>query len=363
MGLPLACRWPLLLVTSLLVVCSCTPSADIEPVPSPLVNLRFSTLASDAGWVTVVAEPESVVPETAVALRDERSGAVTVTVAAADGSFSLSVPAARGDELRVTAEGYEDVRHTAAAPAPGAPPVPGDAGVAGPDDEGRFWVTCGVGCLADPEGLVAYAAGTRGGLLGRAAVELSGAFALPVRGDPGDTLFVFAARGEVAGPNRTVTLPLGVDADDDGFDASVDCDDSDGAVRPDAEETCNDLDDDCDGEVDEGCEGPPCRPDGTCPGSLTCEPTLGVCRSANATDRDGDGVPRAEDVCPNTPDPDQRDRDGDGKGDACDNDADGDLSPGPVDCDDADPRRGHNFAEICGDGVDNDCDGAVDGGC
>ncbi len=53
----------------------------------------------------------------------------------------------------------------------------------------------------------------------------------------------------------------GRDADGDGFedamccngaDCGPDCDDSDPAVRPDAAELCNDIDDDCDGGVDEG---------------------------------------------------------------------------------------------------------------
>jgi hypothetical protein len=38
-----------------------------------------------------------------------------------------------------------------------------------------------------------------------------------------------------------------IDADQDGFDASVDCDDSDPLVNPDAEEVCDDIDNDCDG--------------------------------------------------------------------------------------------------------------------
>ncbi len=52
-----------------------------------------------------------------------------------------------------------------------------------------------------------------------------------------------------------------VDEDGDGYGAGgaaacdlagVDCDDSDGEVNPGAEEVCNELDDDCDGEADEG---------------------------------------------------------------------------------------------------------------
>lgn len=41
------------------------------------------------------------------------------------------------------------------------------------------------------------------------------------------------------------------DQDGDGFDASVDCDDQDPDIHPNATESCNGVDDDCDGKVDE----------------------------------------------------------------------------------------------------------------
>ena len=72
---------------------------------------------------------------------------------------------------------------------------------------------------------------------------------------------------------------------------ATDCNDGNAAVHPGATETCNDVDDNCNGAVDEG---------------LTCG------------DADGDGFPDATDNCKLVPNPSQLDTDGNRVGNACD---------------------------------------------
>ena len=44
---------------------------------------------------------------------------------------------------------------------------------------------------------------------------------------------------------------LDIDSDEDGFDASVDCDDENADINPDASEVCDEVDNNCNGLVDE----------------------------------------------------------------------------------------------------------------
>jgi hypothetical protein len=135
-------------------------------------------------------------------------------------------------------------------------------------------------------------------------------------GDTGNHTLMF----ELADPsgavlaNSSAVFSVCVDSDSDGYcsieEGGKDCNDTKSKIRPGAEEECNGLDDDCDGDIDEdfwraGSKlGNPCGT-GACEGVFVCTP-------------DGSNT-----VCSNT------------------------VRPG-------------DQKEICDNGVDDDCDGVVD---
>ena len=346
---------------------SCDASSDIEPIPAPVIppeRLLTSALGDPKGWVTVTGAPDAVPAGTAVALENRRTSQEARGAADERGAFALTVPAAQGDSLRLRAAGFQPAALVAALPSADAPAAPGSLGVplsAGAVDELGNSLVEGPAGAVEPDVRVVVTTPT-GTAVVITAADGAGAFSATIPAAPGATLTIYAVRdgrGSAATPLR---VPAGVDADEDGFDASADCDDTRSDRFPGAPEQCGDgLDDDCDGEVDEGCGAPACAADADCPTGRVC--VNGVCAPIATDDRDGDGIADDGDICPDAVDPDQRDSDGDGVGDACDADADGDGVSSPLDCDDLDPATGPAAPELCGDGADNDCDGQIDEGC
>lgn len=143
-----------------------------------------------------------------------------------------------------------------------------------------------------------------------------------------------------------------VDQDGDGVTPAVDCDDEDATVSPLLAENCTDeVDNDCDGltdEIDEECD---LYADDDGDGMTDME---GDCDDADPIVYDG-----AEEV------DDEQDNDCDGISDegtdTYDDDGDG-VTEADGDCDDADAMIYYGATETC-DYIDTDCDGTVDEGC
>ncbi|MFT5587115.1 MAG: hypothetical protein ACI9VR_004723 [Cognaticolwellia sp.] len=184
------------------------------------------------------------------------------------------------------------------------------------------------------------------------------------------------------------------DADGDGSPASLDCDEGNPNINPDAAELCDGVDNDCDGLVDDddddvpeealdswytdsdgdgfgsslagdkACEGPT----GTSNKGGDCaedDPLIfpGAPEICDGLDNDCDGVLDDEDTNLDTSSQSTwyLDRDGDGYGDpdkttsACDVPAG--YAADSSDCDDSSESINPAASEICNDGLDNDCSG------
>ncbi len=204
-------------------------------------------------------------------------------------------------------------------------------------------------------------------------------------------VYAYAALSNLNGVATAKNVVLGgsvsfADVDGDGYTSDVDCNDADAAINPGASESCNGIDDNCDGNIDEGVQTTYYADmDGDTYGdagnsTMACSMPEGYV--ADATDcNDGDAAvnPGATEVCNGIDDNcdgnnDEgltfttyyADADGDTYGDAgssvstCDGAPEGYVSDA-TDCNDADAAVNPGATEVC-NGIDDNCDGNTDEG-
>ncbi len=137
------------------------------------------------------------------------------------------------------------------------------------------------------------------------------------------------------------------DDDQDGWPLSVDCDDNNPNINPAAQEICDSIDNDCDGQTDEGFDL--LTDPQNCGGcGLVC--TAGPNQVSNCVF--GSCV---IECLPGWIDFDMNPANG------CeDRDDDLDGFPLSIDCNDNDPNIFPGAAEICGNSIDDNCDGQID---
>ena len=204
-------------------------------------------------------------------------------------------------------------------------------------------------------------------------------------------IYAYASASNLNGVATAKNVVLGgsvsfADVDGDGYTSDVDCQDNNAAINPGAAEICNGIDENCDGNIDEGVQTTYyADADGDTygdAGSTTMACSMPEGYVEDATDcNDGDAAinPAATEVCNGVDDNcdgniDEgltfttyyADADGDTYGDAgsststCDGAPEGYVSDA-TDCNDADAAVNPGATEVC-NGIDDNCDGNIDEG-
>ncbi len=160
-------------------------------------------------------------------------------------------------------------------------------------------------------------------------------------------------------PKDTAVPDVEVDVDGDGWEIGYDCDDEVDTVHPNAEEVCNGIDDDCDGEIDDGVMSSWYADEdedgfGFGVAIEACEGAEGTVANADdCDDTDARYNPAALEMDCDDP----NDYNCDGSVEFADADADGFAACD--ECDDSNGAVNPAAIEVC-NAIDDDCDGDID---